>query len=321
MSLPATNHVDTYTFKAMASDINITLVNSHASPAGLNAIVEETFRANEQSLTRFNASSELSKANQNLNETIPASATFRGAILAAHCSYLKTEGLFDPRILTTLTNLGYTKTFKEISKKDSNNLSTSETINTKTKSPLAPWKPIITDTTINIGDTPIDLGGIGKGYTVDQTIKAIRDHSEGGCIEAGGDLYIYGPSPEGDLWKVGIENPDKTSSDPVAVLAVTNTAIATSSTSVRTWTHNGIKTHHIIDPRTGQPATTGLAAVTVLASTVVEAETLTKMFFLMNPENISEYTAAHNIPALWIADTGEVAHSPALKAHIIWQAF
>lgn len=119
---------------------------------------------------------------------------------------------------------------------------------------------------------------------------------------------------------MGIENPLNPTGDPIAVLTVTNTAIATSSLSIRTWTHDGKPAHHLIDPRTGTPSESNLLAITVLAPTTVEAETLTKELFLLNETEREHEIRTRNIPAIWITDTHKVEHSEAITKHIIWQA-
>ena len=87
-----------------------------------------------------------------------------------------------------------------------------------------------------------------------------------GPDRGGGDLVAWGHGPESPevQWRVGIEDPAEGTDRPVAVIELTDGAVATSSTAVRHWmSPDGALVHHLIDPRTGDPGGAGLLAVTV----------------------------------------------------------
>ena len=109
----------------------------------------------------------------------------------------------------------------------------------------------------------IDLGGIAKGWTIQQA--AHRLGMWGPClVDAGGDIACVG-TPPGEPWVVTVADPRRRTSadEDIAVLSLSNAAIATSSRVYRSWRHAGRPAHHLIDPRTGAPAATNILSVTV----------------------------------------------------------
>ena len=113
-------------------------------------------------------------------------------------------------------------------------------------------------------DEPIDLGGIGKGLALRWAAAIVERNGVGGfLLEAGGDLVARGPGPVGGSWHVGIEDPGG-GPDERAAIAIERGAVATSSVRLRSWVQDGRDVHHLLDPRTGEPANGGLTAVTVL---------------------------------------------------------
>ncbi len=85
-------------------------------------------------------------------------------------------------------------------------------------------------------------------------MRALRDF----LLEAGGDLVARGRDPDGDRWQVGIEDP--AGGDDLAVVALADRAIATSSIRVNRWLADGRVVHHLLDPRTGEPAQTPVSS-------------------------------------------------------------
>ncbi len=151
-------------------------------------------------------------------------------------------------------------------------------------------------------DMGVDLGGIGKGYGVDRAVEVLRSWGvRDAVVNLGGDLYAMGSSEDGDPWKVGVRSPD----DPdgvVATLSMTDRAVATSGDYLRYFEHQGRRYHHLLDPRTGAPAQSGLRTVTVAAATCMAADAGATTAFVVGRETAT--------PALGRAAPGsEVVHS------------
>lgn len=117
----------------------------------------------------------------------------------------------------------------------------------------------------------VDLGGVAKGYAIDRAIEVLQDAGlSGGLVDIGGDLRVFGKSPEGGSWPVQIRSPF-TSEGVLATIAVTDAAVCTSGSYARFSEIEGQRYSHIIDPRTGMPAD-GLPSVTVVAPTAMRAD-------------------------------------------------
>jgi thiamine biosynthesis lipoprotein len=138
-------------------------------------------------------------------------------------------------------------------------------------------------------------------------------------VDAGGDCLCRGTGVEEDGWRVGVEHPVGPDG-PVAVLALCDRAVATSSTRLRRWTADGMPSHHLIDPRTGRPGGGGLAAVTVVADDPAEAEVMTKSLFLSGPAGIAAEARRRSVAALWVLADGSAATSGPMDPFVVWRA-
>ena len=118
----------------------------------------------------------------------------------------------------------------------------------------------------------VDLGGIAKGHAVDRAVASLRRHGvRDGMVNAGGDLYALGTSPEGEAWRVGIRSP----SDPTRLLGqldVSDRAVATSGDYEQYFDYRGRRYGHILDPATATPWQTTVHSVTVIAGDCMAAD-------------------------------------------------
>jgi thiamine biosynthesis lipoprotein len=130
----------------------------------------------------------------------------------------------------------------------------------------------------------ISLGGIAKGYAVDKAAKVLEDAGlTSYFVQAGGDLYTRGKKPDGSDWSAGVRDPRGPDGSFFALLAVTDHAFSTAGDYERSYIVNGKRYHHIIDPRTGYPATAS-RSVTIWAKTALEADELDDAVFILGPE-------------------------------------
>jgi thiamine biosynthesis lipoprotein len=130
----------------------------------------------------------------------------------------------------------------------------------------------------------VGLGGIAKGYIVDKAVRVLKD---GGLtsflVQAGGDLYGSGKKPDGSLWVSGIQDPRGGSGKYFGVLELEDHAFSTAGDYARFYMADGKRYHHIIDPRTGYPAT-ACRSVTVWAPDALTADTIDDAVFILGPE-------------------------------------
>ncbi|WMS87433.1 FAD:protein FMN transferase [Pleionea litopenaei] len=125
----------------------------------------------------------------------------------------------------------------------------------------------------------IDLGGIAKGYAVDQCIDIIRQAGiQHAFVQAGGDSRVLGDK-RGRLWTIGIRHP-RQEAGVITQLPLANVAISTSGDYERFFIENGERVHHIIDPQTGRSSNKSVS-VTIIANDSLTADALSTTVFIL----------------------------------------
>lgn len=128
----------------------------------------------------------------------------------------------------------------------------------------------------------VDLGGIAKGYAVDNSIKILRELGiEQAMVSAGGDSQIIGDR-RGEPWVVGVKDPRRDNAE-VVVLPLLDASISTSGDYERFFVEDGVRYHHIIDPSSGDSARK-VRSVTVIGSESTAADALSTSVFVMGPQ-------------------------------------
>jgi thiamine biosynthesis lipoprotein len=238
--------------------------------------IEALFAAHERALSRFLADSELCALNNAAPSPFAASSVLFDAVSEALGWACVTDGVFDPTVIEVLEASGYDRSFDAISSGAA--IAVAERPKTR-----AQWSAIELDAEHNMitmpAGTRIDLGGIGKGYTVDRAI-AMLGPAANAMINASGDLYAAGDGPDGDGWYVGVQDPFALDLD-LAVLNVNDCGVATSGSIKRRWMAGDTRYHHLIDPRERRSSESDLLTVTVVARTATQADVLAKTAFLL----------------------------------------
>jgi thiamine biosynthesis lipoprotein len=125
---------------------------------------------------------------------------------------------------------------------------------------------------LGAADARIDLGGIAKGYGVDQAVVALREWGiEDALVNVGGDLYAMGRSEDGNPWRIGIRSPENVHR-LVASFELTDAAVATSGDYLQYFEYHGRRYHHLLDPATGAPLATGMHSITTQADDCITAD-------------------------------------------------
>ncbi|MEE8546960.1 MAG: FAD:protein FMN transferase [bacterium] len=153
----------------------------------------------------------------------------------------------------------------------------------------------------------LDLGGVAKGYAVDEAVKVLKEQgASAGIVNAGGDLKAFGKKPGGKRWRIGVQAPDD-HQELAGVLEIANGAVATSGDYERYFETGGKRYHHILDPGTGYPARSGLRSVTIVAFDCLLADALSTAIFVMGPEKGLELLKGRDgVHAVLVLETGEV---------------
>ena len=157
----------------------------------------------------------------------------------------------------------------------------------------------------------LDLGGIAKGYASDRAAKIFRDFNVNGILSLGGNIYAMGKRQDGENWTVAIQNPDN--DGYIGTVSVSDTAVITSGSYQRYFECDGKIYHHIIDPKTGSPADSGLKSVTIVTDNGTLGDSLSTALFVMGKDRAAEYQKTHNdFDMILIDNDGEVYYTEGL---------
>ena len=132
----------------------------------------------------------------------------------------------------------------------------------------------------------VDLGGVGKGAACDTALEIYEDAGlTGGVVAVGGSIGLYGSKPDGAPWRVAVRDPEGESTDGLGVLNLEACCVSTSGSYEKTFTQDGVTYHHLLDPKTGYPAETGLLSVTVVHENGAVSDALATACFVLGLED------------------------------------
>ena len=162
----------------------------------------------------------------------------------------------------------------------------------------------------------IDLGGIAKGFIVDQAVEVLlKEGVASAYFDAGGDIRVIGGKPDGTPWRIGVRHP-RERRQLIARVELRDQAIVTSGDYERFFVSDGIRYHHILDPATGFPAQ-GLISVTVVAKDAFTADSLSTAIFVLGLERgMALIESLPNVEAILITEDVQVHVSGGLQGKV-----
>ncbi len=269
-------------FRAMGTAVRFVAYAANAADADAAlAAAEGKTRAIEARFSRFIASSELSHINAFSGSRVAVSADMAEVLGLAAEQHLATGGLFDPAILTDLERAGYDRTFEEVGTGGVSRAAAAHgafaEVAREGRLVQAPAGMLI------------DLGGIVKGWAADRIADSLA-HVGPVLVDMGGDIAVRGTPPGAAFWTVAVEDPS--GGEAIAALRVFSGAVATSGTYRRRWSADGTTRHHLIDPRTGEPAASDLVAVVALHAHAAVADIWAKCVLLEAAERRAALVAS-----------------------------
>jgi thiamine biosynthesis lipoprotein len=271
--------------------------------------------ASERRFSRFRPESELSQLNRSAGSLFQASPALFEVLELSLQLYHLTDGLFDPSILPDLVAAGYDRSM-DVLQLAGESLPPAPLGAVRIASPL-PFSTLQLDGKKQSVYLPeglqLDLGGIAKGWIAAQAAQALSRYSRACAVSAGGDMQLVSLPPGKDAWQVELEDPRQPES-ALALLRLPPGGLATSTTTRRTWRQGGVLRHHIIDPRSGQPAGSAWLSVTVHAPQLVQAEAFAKALLIAGPQGAPGLAARlPGLRYLAVLEDGSLWGSPESK--------
>ncbi|GAA5151034.1 FAD:protein FMN transferase [Amycolatopsis dongchuanensis] len=272
------------------------VVTEPAALADARALVEAELAAVDRACSRFRPDSELAAA-ERAGEEVEVSELLADLVTAALEAARRTDGDVDPTLGDALAYLGYDRDLALVE-------ADGPAIPVWVR-PAPGWRRIRLDgrrLTVPRG-VRVDLGATAKAWTADRCARlAAGALGTGVLVELGGDLATAGAGPAGG-WRIFVRDRP---GDPACVVAVpSGAAMATSSTTGRSWRRGGRLLHHVLDPRTCQPAPRVWRSVTVVADRCVDANTWTTAA-LVRGDAAPVWLAGLGVPARLVDQSGRV---------------
>ena len=235
-------------------------------------------------MTVYDETSELSQMNR-AGGSVEVSDDLITVLRTAVSLFRDTDGLFDP------TTGPLIELWREC--RSENRIPTEEEIQS-TLSQVGGQHIEIKERSVTLrSGIGINLGAIGKGYALDRAGTGMRESGADNFLLHGGRSSIVAVGSHNDLggWPVGIGNPIFTN-ERLGIVLLENCALGTSGSNIQYFRHGGKRYGHILDPRTGWPASQ-IASVTILAPTAAEADALSTAFFVGGVEFARSYCDNH----------------------------
>lgn len=242
------------------------------------ATIERLFHARDRQFSRFRAGSELSRVNRAAKEIVVVSKSFGQMTELALKAARATAGLVDPTLGAALRSAGYDRDFRELR----------PLARPALPGPRGRWLDIRVVgrlLTRPVG-VELDLNGVVKGRTADEALDLISGE---GFVSAGGDFVGRGA--------VDVALPGNGS------VRIRAGGFATSGIATRSWLRAGAWQHHLIDPRTGEPATSPWEQVTASAATCLQADIAAKAAFLLGDDG-PDWLDERGLPGRFLAKDG-----------------
>lgn len=204
----------------------------------------------------------------------------------------KTEGAFDFSLKKLSDLWGFPK--KLISEPEKIDFST-----------FGADKVEIEDNQLLLDGVEVDFGGVMKGYTADKLReRLVQNKIYDAVLNLGGNVLVLGKH------KVGIQDPaDK--NELLCAIDVMDKAVVTSGIYQRTFPDkNGVMRHHILNPKTGYPADSGIVSVTVIGKNATECDVLSTAFLVLGKEKTNEIMRKFDVEIIMLCNDKTVYCTP-----------
>ena len=165
----------------------------------------------------------------------------------------------------------------------------------------------------------IDLGGIAKGYIADRVKAYLESRGiRNAILSFGGNIVAIGAKPDGNAWKVGIQDIDRPTGDYMLVALNTGGSTVTSGIYERGFDLDGVRYHHLLSAETGWPVQNELASVTIFSESSMEGDALSTAAFVLGPEKGMEMIdSLEGAEAVFIFRDRTTVYSAGAEAYMV----
>ena len=163
----------------------------------------------------------------------------------------------------------------------------------------------------------LDLGAVGKGVALDEIRVTLEEHPEvsGAVISAGGSILTYGNKPEGGAWQIAVTDPLDPSNSVGILTLEGGYCVSTSGDYERYVEVDGVRYHHILDPRTGSPARSDVAGVTIVTTDGFLSDALSTACFVLGREEGQKLLEKYDAEGLFIDHTGQITMTDGMQQY------
>jgi thiamine biosynthesis lipoprotein ApbE len=286
----------------------VLLVTDPGALGEARAILERELAEIDRSCSRFRADSDLQRVNAGAGRFVSVSELLIEAVQVALRAAELTDGDVDPTVGNALVLAGYDRDWTLLRKPADG----SEYVEPPTvRALLTPgWQAIEIDSERSAIRVPtgvrLDLGATAKAWVADRAAGAVHEATgAGSLVSLGGDIATAGVAPE-DGWRIYVTDDHRNASAGQGqTIEIHSGGIATSSTAVRRWSHEGRTRHHIIDPATGAPVMRRWRTVSVAAETCLDAN-IASTAALIRADSAPAWLEQLGLPARLVSNEGAV---------------
>jgi FAD:protein FMN transferase len=302
----ASGRLTSASWEALGTTVVLRLADADAEAlAHARAHVECELDIIDRVCSRFRRDSELSRMNMWAGRSVQASPLLLEALELALRAARVTDGDVDPTVGRALELAGYGRDWRSLTPPRGEPAPPVMTLRARAGWQMVELDPVAGTVRMPAG-VRLDLGATAKAWAADRAAAAaFAATGLPALVSLGGDVSTSGPSPNGD-WRVRVTDDHR--SDPSApgqTVSIRSGGLATSSTTVRRWSHDGRTMHHIIDPATGLPAQTPWRTVSVAAANCAQANIATTAA-LVRGEAAQGWLAGIELPSRLQAWDGRV---------------
>lgn len=141
----------------------------------------------------------------------------------------------------------------------------------------------------------LDLGAVAKGYTADEIVEVLDEEGVNSAIvDLGGNIFALGSKKDNSNWRIGVQNPLSDRGETLGVIEVVDKSIVTSGVYERFIEKDGVKYHHILNPKTGYPYENEIAGVSIISDKSIDGDCLSTLIFSLGVDKGLEFVNSIN---------------------------